>query len=222
MGCGSSLDAMYDDPMPVVVFGATGMLGGAVAKALLRDRRFQVKAVTRTPTTDTARKLAEEALPYTALRMPFYYENFMTVFKPHKVKPGVYAVVLPMGDQSLDCMSVKDVGRCVVKVLLSPRAHVCRVLPLTAEKLTVQQMTDTLNRHVTDRKFVCPKIRIKDYQQFKFEGSQDIAAMFQFFLSGQEARDGRFTRRVQGSLCSFDRWVEDNKELLADSMDAPD
>ena len=60
MGCGSSLDAMYDDPMPVVVFGATGVVGGAVARALLRDRRFEVKAVTRTPTTDVARKLAEE------------------------------------------------------------------------------------------------------------------------------------------------------------------
>ncbi|XP_076437609.1 nmrA-like family domain-containing protein 1 [Babylonia areolata] len=60
MGCGSSLDAMYDDPMPVVVFGATGLVGGAVARVLLRDRRFEVKAVTRTPTTDVARKLAEE------------------------------------------------------------------------------------------------------------------------------------------------------------------
>ena len=60
MGCGSSLDAMYDDPMPVVVFGATGLVGGAVARALIRDRRFEVKAVTRTPTTDSARKLAEE------------------------------------------------------------------------------------------------------------------------------------------------------------------
>ena len=51
---------MYDDPMPVVVFGCTGLVGGAVARALLRDRRFEVKAVTRTPTTDAARKLAEE------------------------------------------------------------------------------------------------------------------------------------------------------------------
>lgn len=60
MGCGSSLDAMYDDPMPVVVFGATGLVGGAVARALLKDKRFEVKAVTRSPTTDVARKLAEE------------------------------------------------------------------------------------------------------------------------------------------------------------------
>lgn len=46
--------------MPVVVFGATGMIGGAVVRALLKDHRFTVRAVTRTPTTDEARALAEE------------------------------------------------------------------------------------------------------------------------------------------------------------------
>nr|KAG5691360.1 hypothetical protein BaRGS_033409 [Batillaria attramentaria] len=309
MGCGSSLDAMYDDPMPVVVFGSTGLVGGAVARALLRDRRFQVKAVTRTPTTDVARKLAEEGaiivtadlndprslkramegahavfltthywehmnhdkevaqgknavdaavnagvahfvfygsespkdtidkacgymdakaaiekhvkettLPYTSLRLPFYYENFLGIFKPHKVKPGVYAVAIPMEDTPLDCMSAKDVGRCVVSVLLRPKAHLCRELPLTAEKLTVQQITDCFNKHFNDRKFICPKIRVKDYEKFGFAGAADIAAMFAFYQSGQEPRDIKATRRVQGSLCSFDRWVADNKEKLTEAM----
>ncbi|KAL8575973.1 hypothetical protein ACOMHN_051991 [Nucella lapillus] len=313
MGCGSSLDAMYDDPMPVVVFGATGLLGGTVAKALLRDRRFEVKAVTRTPTIDTARKLAEEGaiivtadmndphsvkralegahavfltthywehmnkekeitqgkncvdaavavgvahlvfygsenpqdtaqlecgylqakaeienyvknttLPYTALRVPFYFENFLTLFRPHLVKPGVYAVALPMEDHPLDLMSVKDVARCVVSVLLSPKVHLCRVLPLASEKLSVQQITDSFNRHFSDRKFICPKIRVKDYEQFNFEGAEDIAAMFRFYQSRQEEHDVKATRRVQGSLCSFDQWVSSNKEQLTESMDDPD
>ena len=59
----------------------------------------------------------------------------------------------------MDCISVKDVGRCVVNVLLRPKPHFCRVLPLTAEKLTVQQITDTFNKHFTDRKFICPRVR---------------------------------------------------------------
>ncbi|RUS76785.1 hypothetical protein EGW08_015462 [Elysia chlorotica] len=46
--------------MPVVVIGATGTVGGAVARALLKDHRFTVRAVTRTPSTDQARALAEE------------------------------------------------------------------------------------------------------------------------------------------------------------------
>ncbi|KAK7091790.1 nmrA-like family domain-containing protein 1 [Littorina saxatilis] len=313
MGCGSSLDAMYDDPMPVVVFGATGLVGGAVARALLRDKRFEVKAVTRSPTTDVSRKLAEEGaiivtadlndprsvnravggahavflvthywehmdkdkeiqqgkhcvdaavsagvahfvfygsespknvcdvecgymdakaeienyvkdtiLPYTALRLPFYFEHLLSVFRPHKVRPGVFAVALPMEDKPMDCISVKDVGRCVVNVLLRPKAHLCRVLPVTAEKLTVQQITDTLNKHFADRKFICPRIRVKDYEGFGFKGSKDIAGMFQFFQDGQEVHDVKVTRRVNSSLCSFDRWVVENKQKLAEAMNVPE
>ena len=29
---------------------------------------------------------------YTIIRLPFWYENFTTVFRPHKVKHGVYAI----------------------------------------------------------------------------------------------------------------------------------
>ena len=36
-------------------------------------------------------------LPYTALRLPFYFENFLGVFKPHKVRPGVFAVGKSVG-----------------------------------------------------------------------------------------------------------------------------
>ena len=49
-----------EETLPVVVIGATGTVGGAVARALLKDHRFTVRAVTRTPSTDQARALAEE------------------------------------------------------------------------------------------------------------------------------------------------------------------
>ncbi|KAL8572473.1 hypothetical protein ACOMHN_005619 [Nucella lapillus] len=370
MGCGSSLDAMYDDPMPVVVFGATGLVGGAVARALLRDRRFEVKAVTRTPTNDASRKLAEEgaiivtadlndprsltralegahavflithywehlnkekeitqgkncveaavssgvghfvlygsespadvmggqcafldsraaiekyirntcecldfglfgegrggeawcdvewcggvwfgtfleskaaiekyirntckcldfgllgkerlALPYTVVRVPFYFENFLGVFKPHRVRSGIFAVALPMEDKALEMIGVGDVGRCVLRVLLRPKLYLCRVVPLAVERLTVQQITDTFNKHFTDRKFISPKIRVKDYESFGFDGSKDIAAMFEFYQhGGLEPRDPKLTRKVQVSHVTFDRWVAENKQSLAENM----
>ncbi|GFN91035.1 nmra-like family domain-containing protein 1 [Plakobranchus ocellatus] len=60
MGCGTSQMTNIEETLPVVVIGATGTVGGAVARALLRDHRFTVRAVTRTPSTDQARALAEE------------------------------------------------------------------------------------------------------------------------------------------------------------------
>ena len=65
---------------------------------------------------------------------------------------------LPMEDKPLDCISARDVGRFVVNVLLRPKAHLCRVLPVTNERLTVQQITDVFNKHFNDRKFICPKV----------------------------------------------------------------
>ena len=63
MGCGSSSEFPDDEPRTVVVFGATGLLGGAVARALLEDPlHFRVRAVTRRPSSEKARKLAEEGI----------------------------------------------------------------------------------------------------------------------------------------------------------------
>ena len=61
MGCGSSSEFSDDEPRTVVVFGATGQLGGSVARALLTDPlHFRVRAVTRRPSSEKARKLAED------------------------------------------------------------------------------------------------------------------------------------------------------------------
>jgi uncharacterized protein YbjT (DUF2867 family) len=49
------------EPKTVVVFGATGIQGGSVAKALLNDpisaRHFKIRAVTRDPTKPAAKAL---------------------------------------------------------------------------------------------------------------------------------------------------------------------
>ena len=41
---------------------------------------------------DVAILLYSSGVNYTILRLPFWYENFETVFRPHKVKHGVYAI----------------------------------------------------------------------------------------------------------------------------------
>ena len=68
----------------------------------------------------------------------------------------------------------------------------------------------------------CPQIRVKDYEQFGFDGAKDIAGMFEFYQSGQEPYDVKVTRKVCTSLCSFDRWVSDNKQQLTESMSSPE
>ena len=70
--------------------------------------------------------------------------------------------------------------------------------------------------------FFCSQIRVKDYEQFGFDGAKDIAAMFEFFQHGQAPYDVKVTRKLNGSLCSFDRWVAENKQPLAENMNSPE
>lgn len=59
MGCGSSFDAS-DGPRTVVVFGSTGLLGGAIARRLLQEPfLYKVRCVTRRSSGEKARELAE-------------------------------------------------------------------------------------------------------------------------------------------------------------------
>ena len=62
---------------------------------------------------------------------------------------------------------------------------------------------------------------MEDYESFDFDGAKDIAAMFLFYqqCQGRQGNDLKATRKVQGSLCSFDRWVAENKQRLMEAMD---
>lgn len=62
MGCGSSFDAS-DGPRTVVVFGSTGLLGGAIARRLLQEPfLYKVRCVTRRSSGEKARELAEHGM----------------------------------------------------------------------------------------------------------------------------------------------------------------
>ncbi|XP_035824863.1 nmrA-like family domain-containing protein 1 [Aplysia californica] len=307
MGCAGSKDVHLKSPMPVVVFGATGTVGGEVARALLRDHRFAVRAVTRTPTTDQARALAEEGavvvtadlndsrslmrvmegaagvflstnywehlnkqkeithgmnaidaavscnihhfifhgseptrqdekpcgymeakaaleeyvrettLPYTAVRFPFLYENLLSLFKPHLVRPGVYTLPIPMEDTPMDCMALHDIGRCVVNIFLRPRNHMQKAVSLTGDRMTIQHMADIMKKHFDDRKIIYHKISPADFGSFDFQGCQDIAALFEN-MQASPARDPRVTRRISHCVTSLDKWTTDHKAKLVEVM----
>lgn len=314
MGCGSSSEFSDDEPRTVVVFGATGLLGGAVARALLTDPlHFRVRAVTRRPSSEKARKLAEEGavivtanmndiaslekaldganamfltthywedktkekeivkglnaidaavhkglthvvyngsenikkttgkdcghldskaaieeylrevgINYTILRLPFWYENFLTVFKPHKVKHGVYAIALPMEEEPLDMMSVADVGACCLSIFNRPRFYSSRTLSLGADRLTTAEIAKAFSKHIFNKKFIHPKVRVKDFEMFDFPGSKELAAMFDFYMTGSVIRDIKLTKRVNPHVRTLDRWLHDEGEELENILKETD
>lgn len=224
----------------IVVFGATGAQGGGVARALLDDGTFKVRAVTRSPRKKEAEELRrrgaevvkadqddeaslEQALadaygafivtnfwehcskekeieqgrrladlskrqglhhvvfsglenvhqltggrlevlhfdgkgvveeyfqkigvPTTIVRLPFYFENFLSIFKPQKAPQGdTFVLELPMGDTPMDGMAVEDLGPVVLCLLKSPGEYIGQVIGLSTGKLTEAEYAAILSQ----------------------------------------------------------------------------
>ncbi|KAL3891902.1 hypothetical protein ACJMK2_004144 [Sinanodonta woodiana] len=313
MGSGAS-QGSSDEPKTIAVFGATGLLGGAVARALLEDpTNYRVRAITRKPSNDKARKLAEKGavivtanmndmeslekaldgayavfltthyweeknkekeivrglnaidaavkqnvkhiilngsesirkligkecnnldskaaveeylkevgVTYTIIRLPFWYENFYGIFRPHKIKHGVYAIPLPIEDAAIDMISVKDIGPCVMSILDSPKQYRNKTIGLSADRMTTVDMAHVFSKHI-DKQFISPKIRTKDYEKFNFPEARDLAAMFELYQKNLAHRDIKMTKKMNPRVRTFDKWLELKRykleEILAGDKD---
>ncbi|XP_040212208.1 nmrA-like family domain-containing protein 1 [Rana temporaria] len=287
----------------ITVFGATGAQGGSVAKTLLEDGTFAVRAVTRDVKKEAALKLKEAGAevvaadlddeksveaalkgaygafvvtnfwehfnqdkevaqgkciadvskrlgltlvvfsglenvkkltngklevqhfdgkgqveeyfrqigaPMTSVRLPSYYENLLTFFRPQKDKEGDgYTLGFPMGDVPLDGFSVKDLGGVVLSILKSPSKYTGKDIGLSTEKLTTEQyaaiMTRVLGKNIRDAKLT-PEI----YGQMGFPGAQELANMFTFYTM-KPNRDVQLTLQLNPKAKKFQSWLQENK-----------
>ncbi|XP_042654461.1 nmrA-like family domain-containing protein 1 [Tyto alba] len=287
----------------IVVFGATGAQGGSVARALLEDGTFKVRAVTRSPAKKEAKELKrrgaevvkadqddgpslelalagaygafvvtnfwehcskekeiaqgkrladlskrlglhhvvysglenveqltggrlevlhfdgkgvveeyfqEVGVPTTTIRLPFYFENFLSIFKPQKVPQGdTFVLELPMGDAPMDGMAVEDVGPVVCCLLKSPEEYVGKVIGLSAGKLTEAEYATVLSQQ-TGKTVKASKISPEEYEKHGFPGAKELAAMFHFYALKPD-RNVDLTMKLNPKARTFHQWVADNK-----------
>ncbi|KAJ1194938.1 hypothetical protein NDU88_004223 [Pleurodeles waltl] len=91
----------------------------------------------------------DQGVPVTSVRIPFYYENFLTIMKPLKAPVSDhYILVLPMGDIPMDGISVADIGPAVARLFESPQGFLGKPVGLTAQRLTVKQYAEVLSKHM--------------------------------------------------------------------------
>ncbi|KAE8577533.1 hypothetical protein XENTR_v10022936 [Xenopus tropicalis] len=86
-------------------------------------------------------------VPMTSVRLPSYFENLLTFFRPTKASDGeTYNLAIPMGDILLDGMSVSDLGPVVVSVLKCPAKYIGKDIGLSTDKLLVAQYADIMSK----------------------------------------------------------------------------
>ncbi|KAH9513734.1 NmrA-like domain-containing protein 1 [Bulinus truncatus] len=157
--------------------------------------------------------IVSTGIPYTIVHLGFYFENFLSLFKPHQTGKNDFAIALPMGPHGLNCGSIIDFGHCIAKMALRPDTYVFKTLKLATSYLTVTDIAEKLNAYFPDLNFYNPKIPLIAYRKFDFEGATELATMFAHYRTLTE-----WDRTTAMDLYSYNRtfehWLKDTDRVL--------
>lgn len=149
-------------------------------------------------------------VPTTVIRMPCYFENFLSCFKPEKAPQGDgFVLALPMGDTPMDGMAVEDLGPVVLSVLKSPEEYIGRVIGLSTGKLTVAEYAAAFSQQ-TGKTVEASKISPEEYERLGFPGAKELAAMFRFYALRPD-RNMELTMKLNPKARTFHQWLADNR-----------
>ncbi|XP_053157272.1 nmrA-like family domain-containing protein 1 isoform X1 [Hemicordylus capensis] len=150
----------------------------------------------------------ELGVPFTSVRLPCYYENFLNFYPPQR-RPGedAYTVALPMGDTPVHAMAVSDLGIMVLNIFKAPEVYIGKAIHLSVETLTVQGFADVLSQCL-GKKIRDAKISTETFEQ---QTSKPVADMFRY-LQIKTNFDEALTHQLNPRAKTFQQWVEEQKE----------
>ncbi|XP_012783011.1 nmrA-like family domain-containing protein 1 [Ochotona princeps] len=149
-------------------------------------------------------------VPMTSVRLPCYFENFLSYFLPQKAPDGKsYLLSLPLGDVPMDSMAVSDLGPVVLSLLKKPEEYVGQNIGLSACRHTAQEYAALLTKH-TGKAVQDAKTTPEEYEKLGFPGAQDLANMFRFYALKPD-RNIELTLRLNPKVQTLDQWLERHK-----------
>lgn len=149
-------------------------------------------------------------VPMTSVRLPCYFENFLSYFLPQKAPDGKsYLLSLPMGNVPMDGMAVSDLGPVVLSLLKNPEEYVGRNIGLSTCRHTAEEFAALLTKH-TGKVVLDAKTTPEDYEKLGFPGAQDLANMFRFYALKPD-RDIELTLRLNPKAQTLDQWLQQHK-----------
>jgi uncharacterized protein YbjT (DUF2867 family) len=145
-------------------------------------------------------------LRHTILHFGFYFENFLTIFKPMKdPRDGKWKLTFPMADKPLGGVAVKDGGALVAMVLENPDFFQEKVISVCSEVLRGEEYARILTKNLGQTIEYEP-MSVDEFSKLSFPGAPDYAAMFNLYQQyGSKIWHPAETQKML-KLQTFDDW----------------
>ncbi|XP_041063742.1 nmrA-like family domain-containing protein 1 [Carcharodon carcharias] len=159
-------------------------------------------------------------LPKTEIIVPFYFESFLTTFKPSPTGNNTYKIAIPMGEAAMDGISIKQIGPIVTTLFKNPQRWIGKSCFLSAGSLRIPEYAQILTHHLGPKQFKDSRISVREFVDFfGGPGAQDLGNMFEFWKRGGQKMNHALTLELYPELQQFQRWVSANSTLLRASLD---
>ncbi|XP_069792412.1 nmrA-like family domain-containing protein 1 [Narcine bancroftii] len=154
-------------------------------------------------------------LPKTEMIVPFYFENFLTKFKPRPAGNNTFLSAIPMGEVAMDGMSIKQIGRIMTALLKNPERWIKKSCFLSAGRLTIQEYPQILTHHLHPKQFKDSQISVQEFvKSFGGPGAEDLGNMFEFCKRGGQKMNISMSFKLYPELQTFQQWVSANTTSL--------
>jgi len=147
----------------------------------------------------------------TFVHVAYYYENFLTWFRPQPQTDGTLAFGFPQGDTPLAAVSVVDVGPVVQAILDSADAFRGKTVGIVGDDRPPADYAAAMSR-VLGRTVRYSHIDRDVFARLPFPGADDLAALFDLnrrFIPDRR-RDLVTARRLHPGILTFDAWMAMN------------
>lgn len=158
-------------------------------------------------------------LPVTYLITSFYWDNlYMFGMAPKKGDDGKYSWAFPMGTSKLAGIAAEDIGKAAYGIFKAGQPYVGKTVGIAGEALTIDEMGQTLSKHLGIGPVQYHAVDPDAYRGFGFPGADEMGNMFQadrdFEKQMLANRSIDETRRLNPSLQTFDQFVQNNRAKI--------
>ena len=158
-------------------------------------------------------------LPVTYLITSFYWDNlYMFGLAPKKGDDGTYSWAFPMGTSRLAGIAAEDIGKAAYGIFKAGQPYVGKTVGIASEALTIDEMGQTLSKHLGIGPIQYHAVDPDAYRGFGFPGADEMGNMFQanrdFEKQMLANRSLEETRRLNPSRQTFDQFVQNNKAKI--------